>query len=87
MGNDEMNTTTKWNERVWDGGGRFQKSLTCDGCNKPIGKREMLTDDEVCDGDDVPGFRLCGRVRCARKLEGMDVEARRAHYTAMRAAR
>lgn len=65
-------------------GGQFVKSPACDCCGKPTG-RDYCTDDEVCGGNDSPGFYLCSRVRCVAKREALDVEGRRALYTAGRA--
>jgi hypothetical protein len=67
--------------------GQYRKGPQCDACNKPTGT-DYGTDDEVCDGGDGPGFFLCDRQRCpGRKWLELDVEARRALYTAVRVAR
>ncbi len=67
------------------GTGRYLASPRCDGCGKPVGTA-YYTDDEVCGGSDGPGFYVCERKRCAAKLTGLSVEARRAIYVATRAA-
>lgn len=66
--------------------GRYVASPLCDGCNKPVGTN-WYTDAEVCGGGDGPGFFVCERARCSKKLEGLDVPARLAHYTANRLGR
>ncbi len=63
--------------------GRYRKSPKCDGCGKPVGTN-YFTDDEVCGASDGPGFFLCDRKRCVAKRD-LDIEARRALYTAQRA--
>jgi hypothetical protein len=63
--------------------GRYRKSPACDGCGKPCGTN-YFTDDEVCGSGDGPGFFLCDRARCCKKRD-LDVEGRRALYTAQRA--
>lgn len=50
--------------------GRYKKSEPCDCCGMPVGT-QYGTDDEVCGGGDGPGFRLCSRVRCGKKTEGL----------------
>jgi hypothetical protein len=82
-----MKHTKPAHDRRDDATGRYKTSYPCDSCGKPVGT-DYLTDDEVCDGSDGPGFFLCERKRC-EKLPGRasaDVEVRRAHYTAGRAA-
>lgn len=66
--------------------GRYKTSHPCDGCNRPVGT-DHCTDSEVCGGTDGPGFFLCDRKSCAKKLDGLGVEARRTVYTANRASR
>jgi hypothetical protein len=63
--------------------GRYESTPKCDGCNKPIGTN-YFTDSDVCGGTDGPGFYVCDRARCQKKLEGLGVEERRAVYEAMR---
>lgn len=63
--------------------GRYKKSELCDGCGKPVGTAHF-TDEDVCGTTDGPGFYVCERVRCRRRLAGLGVEARRAIYTATR---
>lgn len=65
--------------------GKFAKHYLCDACNKPAG-RDPMCDDEVCGGDQVPGFILCDRARCVRSLEGLSTEQRRERYKASWAA-
>lgn len=69
-----------------DRSGRYSPGHLCDACNKPAGT-DPLCDDEVTGGDQVPGFILCERKRCAGRLVGLDAEARRALYAAAVAAR
>ena len=64
--------------------GRYVSSRPCDCCGKPVGT-EPLCDEEVCGANDGPGFYLCERSRCSNKRDSLDVEARRALYTAQRA--
>lgn len=79
-----IETTSKWgNESGERKAGKFIASPACDCCGKPTG-RDYNTDDEVCGSTDGPGFYLCSRKRCGAKTEGLDVEARRALYTAQR---
>ncbi len=66
--------------------GRFIESQRCDACDKPVGTA-YYTDDAVCGSTDGPGFYICERKRCARKLEGLSVDERRAIYVGVRAAR
>jgi hypothetical protein len=66
--------------------GQYRKGPQCDACNKPTGT-DYFTDVDVCDGGDGPGFFLCERKRCMARRDALDVEARRALYTAARAAR
>ena len=63
--------------------GRFIETPSCDGCGKPVGTA-YFTDDEVCGVGDGPGFYVCERKCCSKKLNGLDIEARRAVYTATR---
>lgn len=63
--------------------GLYTKHTRCDGCGGAI-KGDYLTDDEVCNGGDGPGFYICERVHCSTKLAAMSVEQRRTHYTAQR---
>ena len=65
-------------------GGRYAATATCDGCGKPVGTN-YCTDTEVCGNGDGPGFYLCERKRCAKRLEGKSVEERRAQYERTRA--
>lgn len=65
--------------------GRYAVQVRCDACTQPI-HGEHYTDDEVCQGDDGPGFFLCGRKRCGARYEGLSVKERRALFTAGRAA-
>ena len=71
-----------------DAAGRYEVIQRCDCCVKPITERTggHYTDGEVCGASDGPGFYLCGRARCTTKRDALDVEARRALYTAGRAA-
>lgn len=55
------------------GGGKFVKGPVCAVCAKPTGV------DPGTDSD-IPGKFLCKRKTCARQLEGLDVEGRRALY-------
>jgi len=73
--------------RKRDRAGRYDVEQRCDCCGQPITERTggHVTDDEVCGATDGPGFYLCSRVRCERSRSGLDVEARRALYTAGRA--
>lgn len=64
--------------------GKYTKHTRCDGCGGTI-KGDYLTDDEVCEGGDGPGFFICERKRCGAKLEKMDTAARRTHYFTQRA--
>lgn len=73
---------TKHDEREARGG-RFKKTQPCDGCGKPTGA-DYCTDAEVCGGSDGPGFFLCSRKVCQKKLEPLGVEERRALYTSTR---
>ena len=58
----------------------------CDACGEfCLSPDSYETDDEVCKGSDGPGFFLCGRDKCSRKLEGLDANARRKHYAGQRA--
>lgn len=59
--------------------GRYAKSQPCDCCGKPVGT-EFGTDEEVCGLTDGPGFYLCARKACEKKLAGLSVEQRRALY-------
>lgn len=63
---------------------RFVRGLRCDGCGKPVAEDDYATDTEVCGGTDGPGFCLCSRARCAKKLDGRTAEERRAIYAATR---
>lgn len=65
--------------------GKFRATPLCDACNKPVGTA-YFTDDEVCGASDGPGFYLCERKRCLAARD-LDVEGRRALYTAKRAER
>jgi hypothetical protein len=65
------------------GNGKFDASPRCDCCSKPVG-RDHCTDYDVCRETDGPGFYVCSRVRCGKKLEGKTVEERRVIYTAGR---
>ncbi len=64
--------------------GQYRKSNPCDACGRSVGTA-YYTDEEVCGNTDGPGFFLCDRVRCEKKRDLPDVEARRALYTAQRA--
>jgi hypothetical protein len=66
------------------GGGRFRTTSPCDACGKPVGT-DFVTDAEVCDGSDGPGFYLCSRKVCEKKRNGLSVCERRAMYTTQRA--
>jgi hypothetical protein len=59
----------------------------CDGCGRPITERTggHVTDTEVCGDSDGPGFYLCGRARCEQERDRLDVEARRALFSSVRA--
>lgn len=59
--------------------GRYSRTLLCDACNKPAGT-DPLCDDEVCHGDQTPGFTLCERKRCRARLENLSPEERLAIY-------
>jgi len=67
-------------------GGRFASHPKCDGCGKPC--TEHFSDERICGGSDGPGFYLCGRKTCSRKLEAIEakggLEALRAHCVAQR---
>lgn len=65
--------------------GRYVKADPCDGCGKPCNEATRMTDDEVCDGSDGPGFFLCDRKRCMARYADLPVEARRDLFTAQRA--
>lgn len=69
-----------------DTSGRYTDGHKCDACNKPTGV-DYFTDDEVCGGSDGPGFYLCARKGCEKRRDALEVDARRALYTATRAAR
>lgn len=69
-----------------DSSGRYANQVKCDCCNKPVGA-DYASDTDVCGGSDGPGFYLCARVRCEAKRDTLDIEARRALYTAIRAGR
>lgn len=71
----------RWDET--DRRGKFKAGPRCDGCGKPIGTA-YFTDEEVCGSTDGPGFLVCDRARCAKALEGLDVEQRRARYAKQR---
>lgn len=60
--------------------GRYAVEQLCDLCGKPIHGR-YGTDNEVCDGGDGPGFYLCSRKACWKKIEGKSPEQRRVMYT------
>src|SRR5262245_2964840 len=77
----------KWGREHGERGrkGRYVKSTPCDACGKPTG-RAYATDDEVCEGGDGPGFYLCIRARCTKRLEVKTMAERRAIYEAQRAA-
>lgn len=77
--------------------GQYAKWPACDACGKPVNDEERhYTDDTVCQGSDGPGFFLCGRVRCDKRIEKVDagrefndpaaIEARRDLYTRQRKA-
>ena len=68
-----------------DSAGRYRRSHLCDACNKPAGT-DPLCDEEVTDGNQVPGFILCERKRCL-KVQSLPLEQRRAHYEATVAKR
>lgn len=63
--------------------GQYLAGPPCDGCGAPVGT-EPWTDDEICGATDGPGFYLCQRVRCRKRREAMEPEARAAHYRAIR---
>lgn len=73
-------------QRNRDWSGRYKDGPICDACNKPAG-HEYSTDSDACGLTDGPGFIRCSRARCSRKVDGLSVEARRAFYALMRAAR
>lgn len=52
--------------------GRFAELPRCDACGKPVS--EHFTEDRVCGGSDGPGFYVCGRKRCAARLEKAEAE-------------
>lgn len=64
--------------------------MKCDSCGVRIrtrdGALQHYTDAEVCGNGDGPGFLLCGRTACGATYSGLDVEARRALFTAGREA-
>jgi hypothetical protein len=60
--------------------GRYAVEVRCDVCGKPV-RGGYATDDEVCEGGDGPGFRLCSRKRCIAQYEGKPVAERRAIYS------
>ena len=68
-----------------DTSGRYAVEQLCDACGKPI-HGEHVTDDEVCGNTSGPGFYLCQRDRCGKKLEKMSAPQRRTLYEAQRAA-
>jgi hypothetical protein len=83
----EAHTMTKKLERMQHNArsrnGQYRVTPKCDGCGKPIGTN-YFTDSDICGGSDGPGFYICDRVRCAKRLEGLNVEQRRAVYEATR---
>lgn len=68
--------------------GRFQQSILCDCCGKPMGDLDKegnhFTDGEVCGASDGPGFFLCHRKRCQKAQEGLNIEERRKLFAAQR---
>lgn len=66
-------------------GGRYVKADRCDACGKACNEATRMTDDEVCEGSDGPGFFLCDRKRCMASYAELPVEARRELFTAQRA--
>ena len=67
--------------------GKYAVEQRCDACSEPI-RGGHITDDEVCRGDDGPGFLLCARKRCPANAPGFEdksVAERRAVYEAGRA--
>lgn len=65
-------------------GGKFVKADPCDACGKPTNEATRMTDDEVCQGSDGPGFFLCDRKRCTALYENLPVDERRTLFTAQR---
>lgn len=69
--------------------GRYAREPGCDSCGKPCAGRGddcgYMTDDDVCQGSDAPGFHLCYRKRCAKRYESLKVDQRRALFTRQRA--
>jgi hypothetical protein len=66
-----------------DAAGRYAEKTPCDACGKPI-TGDHVTDEEVCGGNDGPGFYLCERKRC-EAMRPETVEGRRDLYTRQRA--
>jgi hypothetical protein len=64
--------------------GRYAEQTRCDRCGKSC-PDDHGTDDAVCGLSDDPGFYICGRVRCGRRVKGASVETRRELYTRQRA--
>jgi hypothetical protein len=63
--------------------GRYAHSQPCDGCGKPCGL-DPMTDAEVCGSTDGPGFFLCARISCETRRDALDLQGRRALYSATR---
>lgn len=61
----------------------MSKIISCDCCSEPI-VGDYMTDDEVCQGSDAPGFCLCDRPECRALHENLTVADRRALYSAGR---
>lgn len=67
-----------------DKSGRYSHARKCDACGRSTYEEDHLTDDEVCEGTDGPGFWLCARPRCNAKYADLPVEERRALFSAQR---
>jgi hypothetical protein len=52
-------------------------SYICDCCAKAVDDNDYITDDEVCQGSDDPGFFLCSDPDCLASREGLSVMERR----------
>jgi hypothetical protein len=68
--------------------GRYFSWPKCDCCGKPVDcdgvNSNWHTDYDVCGDSDGPGFYCCGRVRCDKRTDGLDVESRRELYLRQR---
>jgi len=64
--------------------GRYRQETPCDCCGKPV-LAEHFTDGDVCGNTDGPGFYLCGRIRCNKCRDSLNVQQCRDLYTRQRA--